>query len=162
MGVIFSDRQSRAMYRGGRANRTARWFARAWSALCTTGLAPRRAVALEVPGRRSGRPTRFPLVVADYGGERYLVAMLGERSNWVRNVRASGGRVTLRRRRAVAARLEEVPVPRRAPILKRYLAVAPGARPHIPVDRSAPVEAFEAIAADYPVFRVVPATASTT
>jgi hypothetical protein len=30
-----------------------------------------------------------------------------------------------------------------------------GARPHIPVDRSAPVYVFEQIAADYPVFRIV-------
>jgi hypothetical protein len=38
--------------------------------------------------------------------------------------------------------------------LKRYLQRAPGARPHIPVDKQAPLEAFAAIVADFPVFRV--------
>jgi hypothetical protein len=38
--------------------------------------------------------------------------------------------------------------------LRRYLKLAPGARPHIPVDRRAPLAEFEAIAADYPVFRI--------
>ncbi len=37
-------------------------------------------------------------------------------------------------------------------MIKRYLAVAPGARPHIPVDRSA--GAFDTIAARYSVFRI--------
>ena len=34
----------------------------------------------------------MPLVVATVGGERYLVSMLGEEVNWVRNVRAAGVR----------------------------------------------------------------------
>jgi hypothetical protein len=46
-------------------------------------------------------------------------------------------------------------VDERAAILKRYLEKVPGARPHIPVDRHAPVADFEAIAQDYPAFRVV-------
>lgn len=43
----------------------------------------------------------------------------------------------------------------RPPILRRYLDLAPGARPHVPVDRRAPLEDFAAIAEDYPVFRIV-------
>lgn len=54
-------------------------------------------------------------------------------------------------------RLEEVAVDERAPILKRYLELAPGGRGHLPVDWRAPVEAFEGIAADFPVFRIIPA-----
>ena len=38
--------------------------------------------------------------------------------------------------------------------LGRYLEVTPGARPDIPVDRHAPVEEFERIAGEYPVFRI--------
>ena len=53
--------------------------------------------------------------------------------------------------------LHEVEVDRRAPILRCYLQRAPGARAHIPVDYRAPVEAFEPIAAQYPVFRITPA-----
>jgi hypothetical protein len=43
----------------------------------------------------------------------------------------------------------------RAAVLRRYLELAPGARPFFPVDRSAPASAFEQIVNDYPVFRVV-------
>jgi hypothetical protein len=53
--------------------------------------------------------------------------------------------------------LQEVDAGRRAPILRSYLRRAPGARAHIPVDYRAPVEAFEPIAAQYPVFRITAA-----
>jgi hypothetical protein len=60
----------------------------------------------------------------------------------------------LRHGRARTCRLIEVPAGERAPILKRYLAKVPGARPHVPVDRHAPLAAFEAVADRLPVFRV--------
>ncbi len=145
------------MYPCGRADATARRLARLWAAVFALGLAPRRWVTLEVAGRRSGRVTRFPLGMASVDGQWYLVPMLGERCNWVRNVRAAGGRATLRHRRSKECRLAEVPVSERAPIIKRYLMQVPGARPHVPVERRAPVADFEAIAPRYPVFRVIPA-----
>jgi hypothetical protein len=111
-------------------------------------------VTLEVVGRRTGRVTRFPLGMADREGNWYLVSMLGNDCDWVRNARAAGGLVTIRPGRARARHLVEVPVEERAPILKRYLQKVPGARPHIPVDRNAPLAGFEAIVARYPVFRV--------
>ena len=153
----FSDDRPRAMYPGGRADATARRLARLWAAVFGLGLAPKRWVSLEVAGRRSGRITRFPLGMADWDGQWYLVPMLGERCNWVQNVRAADGRAALRHRRAVACRLVEVPLRERPPIIKRYLQKVPGARPHIPVDRHAPLADFEAISSRYPVFRVVPA-----
>jgi hypothetical protein len=58
------------------------------------------------------------------------------------------------RGRRETVRLEQVDVAARAPILHRYLRIAPGARPHIPVDFRAPVAEFEKVAADYPVFRI--------
>jgi len=119
------------------------------------GLLPRRWVTLEVRARLTGTVTRFPLGMADVGGQWYVVSMLGE-CNWVRNVRAAEGRATLRRRRARTVRLFEVPVDERAPVIRRYVGRVPGGRPHIPVDRNEPVEAFETIASNYPVFRVVP------
>ena len=88
-------------------------------------------------------------------GSPHKASMLGE-CNWVRNVRAAEGRATLRRRRARAVRLFEVPVDERARVIRRYVERVPGGRPHIPVDRHEPVEAFEPIASKYPVFRVVP------
>ncbi len=152
---LFSDDQLRAMYAGGRGDGLARGFSRVWAAVFGLGLAPRRWVTLEVRGRRTGRLGRFPLGMADWNGEWYLVPMLGEQCNWVRNVRAAGGQAALRRRHAVACRLVELPVSERPPIIKRYLETVPGARPHIPVDRHAPLRDFEAISDSYPVFRVV-------
>jgi hypothetical protein len=74
--------------------------------------------------------------------------------NWVRNLRAADGHAVLRHGRSETIRLTEVPAADRAPILRRYLQVAPGARPHIPVDRKAPLADFEPISPDYPVFRI--------
>jgi deazaflavin-dependent oxidoreductase (nitroreductase family) len=148
-------RLKRSMYPHNRPNAAARFLNRISAAQFGSGfLAPIRAVTLEVTGRRTGRTIRFPLVLVDFEGGRYLVSMLGEDVNWVRNVRAAGGRAVLRRRGSEPVRLTEVDPELRAPILRRYLDLAPGARPHVPVDRNAPVEAFARIADRYPVFRV--------
>jgi deazaflavin-dependent oxidoreductase (nitroreductase family) len=114
----------------------------------------RHGSTLEVVGRRSGKPVQFPVVVADYQGGRYLVSMLGTEANWVRNLRAAGGEAVLVRRGRRPVHLDELPVDQRAPILRRYLEVAPGARPHFPVLRGAPLEEFERIAGQFPVFRL--------
>jgi deazaflavin-dependent oxidoreductase (nitroreductase family) len=144
------------MYAGGRADGAARGLARIWAAMFSAGLAPRRWVTLEVRGRRSGRPTRFPLGMARLDGRWYLVSMLGERCNWVQNVRAAHGRVMLRHGRAVRCQLDEIPVCERPPVLKRYLQQVPGARPHFPISQHADVSDFEVIAARYPVFLIDP------
>src|SRR4051794_10795307 len=148
-------RLKRWMYPANRPN----WLARVLNTLSAAQysagvLAPARAVTLEVPGRRTGRSLACPLVVATVRGERYVVAMLGEDTNWVRNVRANDGRAVLRHRGRESVRLVEVDPALRAPILRRYLALAPGARPHVAIDRRAPLAEFERIAADYPVFHV--------
>lgn len=148
--------RERGMYRRGRPNRWATLLNRGWAIIGKTGLWPNRLVTLEVRGRRSGRLISFPLMVADHEGERYLVAMLGNDANWVRNVRAADGRVVLRHGRRKHVRLEEVDPGARAPILKRYLQVAPAARQFNPVNRRAPLAEFERIAAEYPVFRIRP------
>ncbi|MBW8482325.1 nitroreductase/quinone reductase family protein [Actinomadura parmotrematis] len=146
----------RWIYRGDRPHAVARLLNRYWSNRYRSGgrLARSRDVELEVRGRSSGRPIRFPIVLADVDGAWYAVSMLGADANWVRNVRAAGGEARVRHGGSWDVRLTEVPPAGRAPILKRYLDVAPGARPHFPVDRSAPLSRFEDIAADRPVFRV--------
>ncbi|NNH54906.1 nitroreductase family deazaflavin-dependent oxidoreductase, partial [Promicromonospora citrea] len=42
------------------------------------------------------------------------------------------------------------------PVLRRYLAVAPGARPHLGVGPDAPDAALRRLAERLPVYRVVP------
>ncbi|HEY5395348.1 MAG TPA: nitroreductase/quinone reductase family protein [Trebonia sp.] len=153
--LSYSDRL-RSMYPDGRADGRARRFSRLWAAVFTLGLGPRRWVTLEVTGRKSGRVVRFPLGMADLAGQWYLVSMLGERCNWVLNVRAADGRAVIKHRRAVACHLVEVPPAERTEILRRYLRKVPGSRPHIPVSPHATRADFAEIAPRYPVFRVVP------
>jgi deazaflavin-dependent oxidoreductase (nitroreductase family) len=144
----------RRLYPNNRPNALARFLNRFWAIVHATGLASADWVTLEVTGRKSGRPVSLPVVVAVVDGQRYLVSMLGEDAQWVRNVRAAGGKAAILSGGRKAVRLVEVPASQRAPILKVYLQHAPGARPHVPVNKDAPVAAFEKIAADYPVFRI--------
>ena len=143
------------LYRGQRPNWIARMLNRGWATVASTGVALNYLVTLEVTGRKSGRAISLPVVVAVVDGERYLVSMLGEHAQWVRNVRAGGGRAVLRSGGREEVRLEEVPVDQRPPILKAYLQQAPGARPHVPVNKDAPLAAFEKIAPGLPAFRVM-------
>ena len=156
--MSYYDSYVRWMYRGGRPNRLARLLNRMSAIAFSAGFLPKRVATLDVRGRRSGRVISFPVVIADHEGERYLVAMLGEKTNWVRNVRAAGGRAVLHHGRREDLRLEEVGVHDRPAILRRYLALAPGARPHITIDRHGSREEFERVAPDLPVFRLTPAS----
>jgi deazaflavin-dependent oxidoreductase (nitroreductase family) len=127
-----------------------------WARVYATGRSPWPVATLEVVGRKSGKPVRLPVVIADLDGERYLVSMLGENTNWVRNVRSAGHMAVLVQGRRTDISLDEVPNEKRAPIIKRYCEVATSGRVHIPVDPHAPVAEFEAIAARYPVLRIAP------
>jgi deazaflavin-dependent oxidoreductase (nitroreductase family) len=155
--AVFLNAVRRWLYRQQHASRLARLLNAAQARLAAAGAGPRWLVTVEITGRHTGKTISFPAVIADYDNGRYLVSMLGEDTNWVRNVRASGGHAVLRHGDREAVTLREVDIDRRAPILRCYLQRAPGARAHIPVDPQAPVEAFERVAAQYPVFRVTPA-----
>lgn len=158
---MFRDAVRRRLYRRRHASRLAGFLNAAQARLAAAGIGPRWLVTVEVTGRRSGKTISFPAVVADYDNGRYLVSMLGEDTNWVRNVRASGGRAVLRHGDREVVTLREVDVSQRAPILRCYLQRAAGARAHIPVDYRAPAEAFEPVAAQYPVFRITAAQEAT-
>lgn len=146
----------RWMYRGGRPNQLTKIINKGWALIHSLGIFPNYLVTLEVVGRQSGKTISFPLAMTVLNGERYLVSMLGEGTNWVRNVRAADGRATLRHGRREPVLLQEVDDSRKAPILKAFLQHAPGARPHILVDKDAPLTEFEKITAQYPVFKVNP------
>lgn len=148
-------RYHRWLYRGRRPGKFAQVQNRMSAIAFSAGIWPRHGATLEVRGRRTGRTISFPVAIADLDGERYLASMLGEGVNWVRNVRAADGHAVLRHGRREDVHLESVPVSQRAPIIRRYLAIAPGARPHIPIDRDAPLGEFERIAPQIPVLRIV-------
>ncbi len=76
---------------------------------------------LEVRGRKSGAPRRTPVNVLELDGTQYLVSPRGE-GQWVRNLRADGGRLALllghRRDERIA---EELPDSEKPPVLRAYL-----------------------------------------
>jgi deazaflavin-dependent oxidoreductase (nitroreductase family) len=76
---------------------------------------------LEVRGRKSGTPRRTPVNLLEVDGRQYLVAPRGE-GQWVKNVRADGGRLALilgrRRDERVAQELSE---DEKSPIIRAYL-----------------------------------------
>ena len=118
-------------------------------------------VILEVRGRASGR-LLSPLVTwVEHDGVRHLVSMPPGEPGWVKNMRAGGGRVVLRHgRHRTGVRLEELPVDRRAPVLRAWYAwtaLSPVPRRYFGLPRRADVQEFERIAAEHLVFRVVPA-----
>lgn len=107
--------------------------------------------ALTVPGRRTGRPQRVPVIPIDHGGARYLVSPYGE-SDWVRNLRASGQGSLSGRGGGDHLRATEIPVAERGPVITAYCAVTGrGVR-----------AAFETLPdpADHPVFRMEVADAT--
>jgi deazaflavin-dependent oxidoreductase (nitroreductase family) len=141
----------------GRLNR------RIGPAVTSLGLSPRDVITLEVPGRRSGVIRRTTLIRAVCDGDHYVVALAGE-SEWVRNLRAAGGRAVIGRRERHAARLVELPPQQRAPVIRAYLhrwgrrpgskAMASESRHYFGVSADAPVEEIQGVAEHYPVFRI--------
>jgi hypothetical protein len=146
----------RAFYRDWRPTRLGKLNTAVWAWMAAHSLTPSVLVALQVRGRRSGRLRTSVLVATEHQGARFLVSMLGDESEWVRNARAANGEAFLQRSGTHPVKLIEVPASERGPILKAYCRVATSGRRHFPVSQDAPVSAFEAVAARYPVFRIVP------
>lgn len=139
-----------------------RWLSNVVGALAARGWSPANTVALEVPGRRSGRVRRTAVVLVEHDGRQFVVSLAGE-SQWVRNVRAAGGRVTLRHGQRIAGHLVDVPPADRPPVLRAYashraFSRSPAyiARNYFGVAASPAVSEFTAIAERYPVFVIEP------
>jgi deazaflavin-dependent oxidoreductase (nitroreductase family) len=75
---------------------------------------------LEVRGRKSGEWRRTPVNLLVFEGERYLVAPRGE-TQWVRNMRVSGGGRLVLGRRTEEFRATELPDAERPALLRAYL-----------------------------------------
>lgn len=130
-----------------RFNAVVRW-------LTARGLSVWGSRVIEVRGRTSGRPRRTVVNLLALNGRRYLVSPRGD-AEWVRNLRAAGGEVTLqvgrRRERCVANELDDAAKP---DVLRAYLArwqfevgvFFDG------VSASSAPEALAAIASRHPVF----------
>lgn len=146
----------RYFYRNWHPTLIGRMWSRAYAWLSGLGLTPSFLLTLQVRSRSNGRLLPTILVVTNYRGRRYLVSMLGNNSEWVRNVRAAGGQAFIKRGRSLPVILTEIQPEKRAPILKAWCQVATSGRNHLPILWDAPVSAFETISADYPVFRIDP------
>jgi deazaflavin-dependent oxidoreductase (nitroreductase family) len=109
---------------------------------------------LEVRGRQSGLPRRTPVNLLELDGRQYLVSPRGE-GQWVRNVRADEGRLTLilghRRDHRIATELADADKP---PILRSYLRrwKAEVGVFFDGVDADASDDELRRIAPDHPVF----------
>jgi deazaflavin-dependent oxidoreductase (nitroreductase family) len=114
---------------------------------------------LEVRGRKSGELRRTPVNLLRLRGQSYLVAARGI-TNWVRNARADGGRVTtvLGRRREEWI-LEELTADEAVPVLRSYLRrwkweVGAFFPPGTSADM--PEADLAALATEHPVFELLP------
>jgi len=130
--------------------------------LAARGWVPAYVVMLEVRGRRTGRIRRALLVRTVHEGRAYLVALAGE-SQWVRNVRAAGGRALIRRGRPQRVLLVELQPEQRPAIIRAYLRDRDGrigsraeeARSYFGLSADPSLEEIRPIAGHYPVFEIV-------
>lgn len=96
------------------------WFQRTVFNPIATRFGISGSIGLAVPGRKTGRVYEVPVIPVEVDGATYLVSPRGE-AEWVRNLRANGGRGELRRKgKAEPFTSTEVPVEARGPILTAY------------------------------------------
>ena len=95
-------------------------FNRIVAAATKMGLSVAGSRVLEVKGRKSGEWRRTPVNLLEFRGGRYLVAPRGN-TQWVRNMRVSGGGRLVLGRRVEEFRATEVPEEERVPVLRAYL-----------------------------------------
>ncbi|HUC05676.1 MAG TPA: nitroreductase family deazaflavin-dependent oxidoreductase [Acidimicrobiales bacterium] len=96
-------------------------FNRIMRGLTSAGLSVYGSRVIEVRGRKSGQVRRTVVNLLELDGSEYLVSPRGE-TDWVRNLRADDGRVTVRLgRRRVPHRAVEVDDAVKVAILRAYL-----------------------------------------
>jgi len=124
--------------------------------LIRIGLVRGHFYVLEVRGRKSGRTISLPVDPLDLNGKRYLVCARGN-SNWVRNARSAGEVVLVRAMHRRRYGVHELSPEMRPPVLKAYLdRFAAEVQRFFPVPKGSPVEAFNDLAPQYPVFELHP------
>lgn len=125
--------------------------------LSKTGLGMKELPVLTVPGRASGKPRSTPLSVLDLDGHRYLLEGFPG-ADWARNVRAAGGRATLRIGKATEeVRLVEVEREEALTVLRAWPErMTDGAKIMLDagVVTAVTPEAFEAVVGRCGVFRI--------
>jgi deazaflavin-dependent oxidoreductase (nitroreductase family) len=133
------------------------FFNRALGFLVGLGIGPSYMQLLQVRGRKTGRLYSTPVNMLQVAGKPYLVAPRG-RTQWVRNAEATGEILLKRGRRQRKYRLRPVPDVEKPEILKLYLDIYKSqVQRYFPVPAGSPPAALREIAANYPVFEMLPA-----
>jgi len=130
-------------------------FNRIVAALTRLGVSVAGSRVLEVKGRKSGEWRRTPVNLLTYEGDRYLVSPRGH-TQWVRNMRASGGGRLVLGGRTEEFTATEVGDEEKPALLRAYLkkwawevgAFFDGVGP------DASDEELRRIAPDHPAFRI--------
>ena len=130
-------------------------FNRTVAGLTRAGISVMGSRVLEVKGRKTGEPRRTPVNLLVFEGSRYLVAPRGH-TQWVRNLRASGGGRLWLGRRSEPFVAAELPDEDKPPLLRAYLkrwkvevgVFFDGVGPDSSEDE------LRRIAPDHPVFRL--------
>ncbi len=138
------------------------WFTRhvfnpVIAGLTRVGLSVYGSRILAVRGRRSGEWRTTPVNVLNYNGQRYLVAPRGV-TEWVRNIRVSGGGELRVGPRRESIRARELPDADKPELLRHYLrkwAFEVGAF-FEGVGADASDEDIRRIAPNHPVFLILP------
>src|SRR5271169_6128310 len=132
-----------------------RAFNRFFGFLVDLGLGQKHNYLLQVRGRKSGKLYSTPIDLLEMDGKRFLVAPRG-RTQWVRNAEAAG-EVTLKKGGfRQNFRLRAIPDSEKPPLLKSYLdRFKITVQRYFPVPAGSAIQAFESIAADYPVFELI-------
>ena len=130
-------------------------FNRCFGFLVGLGLGPKYNYLLQVRGRKSGKLYSTPIDLLEIDSKRYLVAPRGY-TQWVRNAEAAG-EITLKRGNwQHSFRLRAVPDIEKPELLKAYLdRFKMAVQRYFPVPAGSAVQAFAAIAANYPVFELI-------
>jgi deazaflavin-dependent oxidoreductase (nitroreductase family) len=115
---------------------------------------------LTVAGHRSGQLRTFPIAVIPLAGGRYILQAF-PKAAWATNARAAGTVTLTRGRRSSTARLVEVPVDERPPLLRELVETQPASVAKRLVTNglaAAPTpEAVSAAADRISLFRIEPA-----
>jgi len=133
-----------------------RLFNRFFGFLVGLGLGLKHNYLLQVRGRKSGKLHSTPIDLLQRDGKRYLVAPRG-RTQWVRNAEAAGEVLLKKGSRRQSFRLKPVPDAEKPPLLKAYLdSFTATVQRYFPVPAGSEAQAFIDVAANYPVFELLP------
>ena len=131
-------------------------FNRAVQLLTRLGVSVYGSRILAVRGRKSGEWRTNPVNLLEFQGQQYLVAPRGV-TEWVRNIRVSGGGELRLGPRRQAFRIDELPDADKPPLLRHYLRKWKWEAGQFfeGVTADAPDADIVRIAPNHPVFRIV-------